>query len=72
MKKYPFYLFVCLFSFTTIWTPQLFGQCPPPGTLVFTTQAQVDNFAATYPGCTVVPAGVDLSIAGNSITNLVL
>jgi len=55
------------------------AQCPQPGdflndNLFLTTQAEIDNFCInTYPGCTALPAGVNLVIddtgTGN-ITNL--
>lgn len=44
-----------------------FGQCPTDN-ITITTQAEIDNFAITYPGCTNFE--VSLTIEGLSITNL--
>jgi acyl-[acyl carrier protein]--UDP-N-acetylglucosamine O-acyltransferase len=41
--------------------------CAPEG-IVFSTQAEVDNFQANYPGCSEI-AG-DITISGNDIANL--
>jgi len=53
-------------------TAQVQAACinPPacPGSLVFTTQAQVDAFPTDYPGCTVIPGNV--RIQGPGISNL--
>ena len=45
------------------------AQCPT-ASITFSTQAQIDNFATTYPGCSVIPSGIDITITGNNITNL--
>lgn len=42
-----------------------FGQCPPSG--VFTSQAQIDQFAIDYPDCTTIE---ELRIEGADITDL--
>jgi hypothetical protein len=42
------------------------GTCPT-GTVTITTQAEIDNFSATYPGCTSLDA---LILEGNGIVNL--
>lgn len=44
-----------------------FGQCPT-SPIILTSQAEVDAFAATYPGCTNLVA--DFTISGSDITNL--
>ncbi len=41
--------------------------CLPDG-IIFTTQAQIDNFQINYPGCTEIEG--DVEINGNNITNL--
>lgn len=66
---YPKYLTLILFCFGII--SFAFAQCPTTD-ITFTTQAQIDNFATTYPGCNMIPDGVDVVIddpLGN-ITNL--
>lgn len=48
------------------------AQCPTADITLY-SQADVDNFASNYPGCTTIPADVNLSIrdgAVNDITNL--
>lgn len=40
----------------------------PPGGVSFSTQASIDNFGITFPGCTSITGGV--TIRGNDITNL--
>lgn len=40
----------------------------PVGNIILSTQSEVDNFAAIYPGCTNIQG--DLSITGSEITNL--
>lgn len=63
MKKY-FFLF-----FTTIFfTDLVISQNCIPDAIVFTTQQQVDDFPANYPGCTIITG--NLGITGNDITNL--
>ena len=42
--------------------------CLPDG-ITFTTQAQIDNFQANYPGCIIIEG--DVEISGNDITNLI-
>lgn len=39
-----------------------------PGITQFTTQEEIDNFQANYPGCTVIEGNIE--IAGTNITNL--
>lgn len=48
---------------------QSFSQCPT-GPFTLTTQNEVNSFATTYPGCTVIPDGADLEISGTTITDL--
>ena len=58
-----------LFFFLLITTSRLFGQCPT-APMEFLTQADVNAFPTTYPGCTIIPDGVDIKIMGNNITDL--
>ncbi|HOW26424.1 MAG TPA: T9SS type A sorting domain-containing protein [Bacteroidales bacterium] len=44
-----------------------FPACLPEG-ITFTTQEQIDNFQANYPGCTEIEG--DVTISGYNITNL--
>ena len=46
---------------------RVWSQCPTSYT-IFTTQAQIDNFATNFPGCTNITLG--LQINGSGITNL--
>ena len=64
MKKLIFLIFVLLF--TNIETNSQ-SPCLPEG-ITFTTQEQIDNFQANYPGCTEIEGG--LLVQGNNITNL--
>ena len=48
-------------------TGQPCSTCLPEG-ITFTTQAQIDNFQANYPGCTEIIGHV--TIDGNDINNL--
>src|SRR5690606_11506716 len=50
-----------------IGTHAVFGQCPS-GDIVFTSQAEVNAFAANYPDCTHISG--TLSISGSDITDL--
>ncbi len=45
------------------------AQCPTAA-VVLSTQAEVNAFPTTYPGCAILPDGVDLKIMGNDITDL--
>lgn len=45
-----------------------FGQNCIPVAIVFTTQQQVDDFPANYPGCSIITGNV--GIIGNDITNV--
>jgi len=60
MKYYIF----ALALFATIFS---FAQCPT-ATLILTTQAEIDDFAIEYPGCSDFEH--ELIISGNDITNL--
>lgn len=68
MKKF---LSVFVVMFPVIMT---FGQTDQPcipclqNGVLFTTQAQIDNFQSNYPNCTSIPGGVQ--ITGPNITNL--
>lgn len=66
MKKYSSFLFI---TFAMIFSTAN-GQCPAPPGITFTTQAQINSFPATYPTCTVLPNGVNITINGAGITNL--
>lgn len=46
----------------------LYGQTCPPGDLVLSTQADIDNFSSNYPNCTSISGA--LTIAGTNISNL--
>src|SRR5210317_1983034 len=46
----------------------LLAQCPPGDLLIFSSQAQVDDFALSYPNCTEFDG--DIVITGGNITNL--
>jgi len=46
----------------------LAAQCPPGDLLIFSSQAQVDDFAISYPNCTEFDG--DIVITGGDITNL--
>lgn len=56
-----------LFIAFLVWGFVGFGQCPN-GLITLSSQAQVDAFAATYPGCTQL--NNSLTINGDDITNL--
>ena len=47
----------------------IFAQCPS-GNLTLSSQTEVNDFATDYPGCTAIPAGIELTISGSGITNL--
>ncbi len=59
-----------LFTLLLLFPGLVFAQtCIPfPGTINFTTQAQIDAFATNYPGCTEIEGNVVIQGAG--ITNL--
>lgn len=46
----------------------LVAQCPPGDMLMFSSQAQIDEFAINYPNCTDLPGGI--TITGGGIVNL--
>ena len=46
-----------------------FSQCPSENILL-TTQADVDNFATNYPGCTMLTHELKVDSAGTDVTNL--
>ncbi|MCK4639175.1 MAG: T9SS type A sorting domain-containing protein [Bacteroidales bacterium] len=63
MKKLTLLIVLALFiQATTSSQP-----CLPEG-IIFTTQAQIDNFQTNYPNCTEIEG--DVEIIGNDITNL--
>ncbi len=47
------------------------AQCPT-SSITLSTQADIDNFSTDYPGCTMIPAGVDVTIQddNNGIDNI--
>lgn len=66
-KNYLMILIVCLLSATITK-----AQCPTTS-IKLETQADIDNFSTNYPGCTVVPSGIDIEVqqsAPGTITNL--
>jgi hypothetical protein len=63
MKK--FLLLAAFFSASTI----ALAQCPP-GPVLLTTQAEIDNFAANYPGCSVLTHDLRVDGDTSAITNL--
>lgn len=65
MKFINFLITACVVSITL----NAEAQCPT-GPITFSTQTQIDNFSTTYPNCTILPTGVDITITGNTITNL--
>jgi hypothetical protein len=46
-----------------------FGQCPTTD-IILTTQADIDNFAANYPNCSILSHELRVDGANNPITNL--
>ncbi|MDX1477166.1 MAG: hypothetical protein R3301_05640, partial [Saprospiraceae bacterium] len=59
---------IWLGSIMLVATPwQAVGQCLPSG-ITFTSQAAIDAFPVTYPGCTMITG--DVRITGNDITNV--
>jgi hypothetical protein len=46
----------------------LVAQCPPGDMIMFSSQAQIDEFAINYPNCTDLPGGI--TITGGGIVNL--
>ncbi len=46
----------------------LFAQCPPGDLIIFSSQAQINEFQTYYPNCTELDA--DVVISGGSIVNL--
>lgn len=61
--RYIKYLFILVFSFC--FNQLVFSQC---GTIILTTQAEVDNFSTNYPNCSIIMQA--LVISGPDITNL--
>ncbi|MBK8954044.1 MAG: HYR domain-containing protein [Saprospiraceae bacterium] len=55
MKK----LFLVTISLLSIF--QLSGSSCLPGGITFTTQAEIDNFATNYPGCTIISGDVHIA-----------
>ena len=64
MKKFALLIFVLLLTNIAANSQ---SPCLPEG-ITFTTQEQIDNFQANYPGCTEIMGTV--LIEGNNITNL--
>ncbi len=42
----------------------------PTSDITLSSQTDVDDFATNYPGCTTIPAGVEITVKGSGITNL--
>ena len=63
MKK-NLILFLCLLALVSA----SYGQGCLSGGIVFSTQTQIDNFAANNPGCSVIEG--DVRVVGNNITNI--
>jgi internalin A len=63
------FLTIGLLAIATLFNISAFAACPTAN-VTLTTQTEVDDFATTYPGCTVWPVGIKLRITGNGITNL--
>ena len=66
MKKLTLTIVLMLSQFVLF--AQCDGSCLPNG-IIFTTQAQIDNFQINYPDCTEIEGGME--IGGNSITNII-
>ncbi len=59
-----------LLLFCFLWIAGVcFGQCPS-GDLVFSNQAEIDNFLIEYPNCTEIEGDVRIWVFGNGTTNL--
>lgn len=54
-----------LFTFSQLFT---FAQCPPGDLLIFSSQAEIDDFGVQYPNCT--DFNGDIVITGTNIVNL--
>lgn len=65
MKKLLLFTFVALFLSKSVQSQN----CLPNG-ITFLTQAQVDNFSSTHPGCTVIEGEVNIGIVAGSGTNI--
>jgi hypothetical protein len=67
MKKQPILTLACFLSFL----PLNFGQngCLPDG-ITFSSQAEIDNFPANYPGCTMIEGDVIVQevVAGDIVS----
>lgn len=55
--------------FTIYLTSTPLAQCPT-APLTLGSQAEINNFPVNYPGCTVIPDGIDIKITGNNIVDL--
>ena len=64
MKSIRHFLTIIFISFVSV----VVSQNCIPSVIVFTTQAQVDNFPSDYPGCTMIDGNV--GVTGDIITNL--
>lgn len=63
------FLTISLLAIATLFTNVAFAACPTSN-LLLNSQAEVDNFATNYPGCTTLPSGIKLTVKGTGITNL--
>ena len=70
MKRSYFILLIFPFTFIfLLFTYHLSSQpCLPEG-IIFTTQAEIDNFQTSYPGCTEIEG--DVTISGDDINNFI-
>ena len=64
------FLTISLLAIATLFNISAYAACPPAGETVLSTQADVDNFFTNFPGCTMLPANVELTIRGAGITDL--
>jgi hypothetical protein len=58
---------ILLFSLALLQATTYAQSCLPDG-IIFTTQAEIDDFQTNYPGCTEIEGNVEIN--GNDITNL--
>jgi hypothetical protein len=66
------FLTISLLAIATLFNISADAQCPM-GNIVLETQAEVDAFPATFPGCTMITGKIKINDAGtppNTITNL--
>lgn len=70
MKRIYFFQMLAAISLA-FYSSNMWAQTCPPSGITFTSQQQIDSFAANYPGCTEIPGAVTIDGASfSSITNL--